>query len=256
MLSEALTQLPQSFVFLEPYWGLNSFSVPEPVYERLKQRNVDLNRFLRIRGPIAFLIRRLRPFGIMQDFMIREVKRALIPQLQAIGVQQVGVKEIKHGGWEHYLRNFPGLKMLMLGRDPRDVYISAYRKWQTGTTQWPGPFTPESAAEALSAQFSIQLKMRETVACLDIRYEELCTDPQTIQNILSFSESPLETLGGVGQFIRAHPKRRLEYQLHGAVISDRSVNRWQEEHDGALLEDAYKFAEFMPAYTSFWGYDL
>lgn len=255
MLSEALTQLPRSFIFLEPYWGLNSFSVRGPVYEQLKAYDVDLNRFLRIRRPMAFLTRRLRPLGIMQDFTIREIKRALFPQLSAIGVQQVGVKEIKHSGWEHYVRHFPDMKMIMLGRDPRDLYISAYRKWEKGTTLWHGSFTPRSAAQQLNAQFLKQLKMRDHVECLEIRYEELCTNPGVVAKILSFTESPLDTVGEVGHFIQNHPKRRHEYLKHGNVISKQSVNRWKREPNRALADDAYTFACLMSQYTSFWDYD-
>lgn len=256
MLSEALTQLPQTYIFHESHLGKNTFSLSNPDCERLYEYGVDMRAFLRFRLPFAFVLRRLRSIWPKQDFMIGQVKGSLIPELHRIGVQQVGVKEIKHEGWQHYVRHFPELKMLMLGRDPRDLYISAYRKWQAGTTQWTGEFTPESASAELGAQFSRQLEMREHVACLDIQYEKLCIEPQAVQNILVFSESPLERIGAVGQFIQSHPKRRQEYQTHGAVISDQSVNRWRREDDKVLLKDAYRFANLMPAYTSFWGYDV
>lgn len=256
MLSEALTQLPRSFIIMEPYWGLNSFSVRKPVYVQLARQGIDLDRFLRIRRPMAFLIRRLRPLGIMQDFMIREAKRALFPQLRAIGVQQVGVKEVKHKGWEHYVRHFPDMKMIMLGRDPRDLYISAYRKWQYGTMLWHGPFTPSTAAEQFHAHFLRQVQMHEHVDSIQIRYEELCTDPSVVRDILSFIESPLERAGEVGQFMQLNPKRQHEHLKHGNVISNRSLNQWQREEDRALVEDAFAFAGLMRSYTSFWGYDV
>lgn len=256
MLSEVLTQLPQAFIFNETHLGKNTFSLSPPDLERLRAYGLDMHAFLRLRLPLAFILRRLRPIWPKQDFMIRELKHKLIPQLGALGLQQVGIKEIKHEGWKHYVRHFPELKMVMLGRDPRDLYISAFRKWQQGTTRWHGPFTPNSAAEQLNAQFSRQLQMREKVDCLDVRYEDLCSDPKVVENILSFSDSPLTNAGAVGQFIHAHPKRRHEYRKHGAAISKQSVNRWQREQDGLLLKDAVKFASLMPVYTSFWNYEI
>lgn len=256
MLSEVLTKLPHAYIFNEPHLGKNAFSLSAPDLERLAVYGVDIHAFLRFRLPLAFVLRRFRPIWPNQGFMIREVKNSLGPQLDAIGVKQLGVKEIKHEGWQYYVQHFPDLKMVMLGRDPRDLYISAFRKWQKGTTLWQGPFTPRSAAEQLNAQFSRQMHMREHVDCLEIRYEDLCSDSRVVENILSFCDSPLKIAGEVGQFIQAHPKRRHEYQKHGAIISKHSVNRWQRERDGSLLEDAHEFAALMPEYSTFWGYDV
>lgn len=256
MLSEALTQMPQSFIFLEPYWGLNSFSVGAPIHERLLLHGINMRQFLRLRGTLAFLIRRLRPLGIGQDFMIREVKRSLFPQLRSIGMQQVGVKEIKHKGWQNYVRHFPDMKVVMLGRDPRDLYLSAYRKLQLGSTAWQGPVNPETVAENLSTFFSRQLRLRDNADHITVRYEDLCTDPAIMGKILSFCQSPLENVGDIGQFLRSDPIRDREHQRHGATISDQSVYRWQGEQNQTLLEDAFQFARLMHEYTSFWGYDV
>lgn len=255
MLSEALTQLPHSIIFLEPYWGLNSFSLHAPGLKQLRARGVDLERFVKLRRPMAFLLRRLRPLGVMQDFMIREVKRTLVPQLLAIGVQQIGVKEIRHVGWQHYVRHFAGMKMIMLGRDPRDIYLSTYRKLQLGGMTWHEPVTPETVARHLNAHFSLQLEMSQQVDCLTIRYEELCTDPFQLPRILSFCQSPLESAGTVGSFLSSHPIRKGEYQRHGDTISDRSVFRWQREENKKLLDEAFECAALMPEYIAFWDYD-
>lgn len=255
MLAEALTKLPQSFIFYEPYWGLNAFSLHTQDSEQLHKYGLNMSRYLRTRMPLAFMLRRLRPLGIMQDFMIREVKRTLFPKLRAIGLQQVGVKEIKHKGWQHYVRHFPDMKMIMLGRDPRDIYLSAYRKLQLGGTTWRGPATPQTIASHITDEFSRQLEMRELVDCLPICYEELCTNPRVIQRILSFCKSPLEDVENVGHFLKAHPNRNREYQRHGTTISRKSVFRWKREQDNALLNDAREFASLIPEYVAFWNYD-
>jgi hypothetical protein len=255
-LSEALTQLPDSFIFHETHLGKNTFSVSTPDQAQLSAYGVDLRAFLRLRLPVAFLLRRLRAFRPVQDFMIKEVKRVLIPRLQAIGMQQIGCKEIKHRGWEHVVQHFPDLKMVMLGRDPRDVYISAYRKWLLGTTAWRGRFTPRTAARRLEGQFTRQMQMRDHVECLTIRYEDLCTDPAVLQCVIQFTHSPVTGTGEIGRYLRSDPKRRHEYDLHGREISRKSVFRWRHEVDRKLLAQANEFSALMPRYTSFWGYHV
>lgn len=254
VLSEALTQLPESFIFHETHLGKNTFSLSAPDQQQLIAYGVDVAAFLRMRLAVAFILRRLRTIRSMQDYMIKEVKRGLVPTLRDAGLLQIGIKEIKHEGWQHYVRHFPDLKMVMIGRDPRDIYISAYRKWQLGTTQWPGPFTPDLLADELSEQFHRQMRMRACVDFTMVRYEELCLDPHVLQRVLSFVNSPVEEMGEIGRFLGSHHKRFHEHLLHGSELSQRRVNRWRREKDKRLLTDAHEFAARMSAYNTTWQY--
>ena len=82
-------------------------------------------------NPTAFMLRRLRFLGFPQDYFIKEFKYKLLPKLLKV-VSQIGVKEIRHAGWENYIRQFPDLKVVMSGRNPRDIYLSLTRLWETG----------------------------------------------------------------------------------------------------------------------------
>ena len=44
-----------------------------------------------------------------------------------IGVEQLGIKEIRSKGWENVVACEPNIKFIINGRDPRDIYISYYQ---------------------------------------------------------------------------------------------------------------------------------
>ena len=104
--------------------------------------------------------------GIRQDYMLSEFKRDIL-QNYAIFARQIGVKEIKHEGWQNYIRHFLSMRVVMLGRDPRDVKISYFKKWQRKNIFWQGPFDPESVAAFFNRQF--QLALRNMTECMTVR---------------------------------------------------------------------------------------
>lgn len=253
VLSEALTLFPHSFIFREPHLGKNYFALKDTDAERFAQRGVNLRRFVHFRLAIAFVLRRLRAVGHPQDYIVRAFKEKLMPQLLTC-VDQIGVKEIKQWGWQNYTRHFPNMKVLMTGRDPRDIYISLYYMRQKDALRWDLPFTPEAVAEELLKQFDMQLKIRHVADCMLIRYEDLCTDPRTYDEIKRFVRSPIPEIGAIGKFNARHRKRADEFQIHGEEITAQRVNRWRSETDEAVLADAGVVFRHMAGYCEFWGY--
>jgi hypothetical protein len=254
VLSEALTQLPYSFMFHEPHLGKNNFALQPNDVARLKTCGVDLPTFVKRRLPLAFFLRRLRPFGFPQDYFLREFKSKLLPHLKNC-VTQIGVKEIKHMGWKNYVKHFPDLKVVLTGRDPRDIYLSMYGKWQRGTMAWRGAFTPETAAAFLNKEFEMQRSLSQAADSLLIRYEDLCQDDAVIARIKQFVQSPIPEIGPIGAYISTHPFRQHEHDVHHGKITDKSVGRWRQESDRQLLSDALACFEKMSAYSQFWGYE-
>ncbi|GAB4581819.1 MAG: hypothetical protein Fur0022_45700 [Anaerolineales bacterium] len=254
VLSEALTQLPYSFMLHEPHLGKNYFAVQPNDASRLKACGVDLYAFVKYRLPLAFLLRRFRPLGLPQDFILREFKTKLLPQLLQCA-PQIGVKEIKHMGWKNYVKHFPDLKVILTGRDPRDLYISMYRKWQRGTMSWRGPFTPEAAAAFLNKEFDLQRALSQSADSLAIRYEDLCRDSAVIERVKQFIHSPIPEMGAIGAYISTHPTRMLEHSLHHGQITDQSIGRWKTETDPQLQADTLACFRHMPKYCAFWGYE-
>jgi hypothetical protein len=167
---------------------------------------------------------------------------------------QIGVKEISHQGWGNYVRHFSELKVVMTGRDPRDIYISVYNRWNEKQPTTQQALTPDSLSAKLNDQFQIQLALRANTDCMEVRYEDLCLDQSIFKRIKDFVHSPIPTVGEIGQFNIQHPKRKDEYQLHGDKLTRKSVQRWRNEPNRSLVENAHKVFENMPEYTEFWGY--
>ena len=252
VLSEALTQIPYAFIFREPHLGKNDFRLKPDDISRFGQQGQKMAAFTRLRLPLAFCLRRLRPFGYPQDFMVKQFKRHLIPHL---GVRQVGVKEIKNRGWRNYHKHFPGMKVIITARDPRDIYLSLYHRVRKGSIRGFGPVTPDSVSQEILAQFEHQRQMQQTCDTLPIRYEDLCTDDDVYERTKQFVRSPIPDQGKIGAFNARHRRRADEYELHGNEITDLRINRWRHEENASLVKDAQEVFERMKSYTDFWGYE-
>lgn len=251
VLSESLTKLPYAFIFREPHFGKNYFRLKPDDPPSFSTEQTTLESFPRFRLPIAFLLRRLRPLGFPQDFMVRQLKNYLIPQLQ---VKQIGVKEIKHQGWRNYHKHFPNMRVILTGRDPRDIYVSLYNRLKKGSIAWQSPFTPETVAQELLTQFDYQQRMMASCNFMRLRYEELCTDPNKYVQVKTFVQSPIPNIGNIGTFNKEHQRRQDEYRLHGKNITAKQIGRWKREPDKELVANAQQLFDLMPEYTEFWGY--
>lgn len=255
VISEALTQLPYAYIFREPHIGKNDFRPKSEDIERLSQYGIHLEQFLRFRKLYAFLQRRLHRFGYRQDYMVRLLKHELMPQFVEKETQ-IGIKEIRNTGWENYLRHFPDMKVIVTGRDPRDIYLSTYYGWQKGLTGRYRSITPEIIAQDLKSEFEMQQQIIEAAEeYYLIRYEDLCTDSALTHKLLAFVESPIPERGQIGQFNKRHPNRKHEYRLHGDKITDKRVKRWRRENDARRVEEAYWVFDHMREYTDFWNYE-
>jgi hypothetical protein len=252
VLSEALTVLPYSFILREPRFDMNWFNLKSRDAVQLKELGIDLMAFARKHRLPAFLARRL---GIGETYMVRAFKKELLPQFRTC-VQQVGVKEIRLGNWRRYHIHFPHMRVLLTGRDPRDIYISLYFRATSGKGSWSGPFTPERVSEHLNDEFARQLEVYDTGVCMKVRYEDLAADPDVVlQQAITFTDSPIPGVGPIGGFTGTAPGRSNEYELHGNRITSRRISRWQTEQDRGLVMEAERVFDLMPEYCDFWGYE-
>jgi len=253
LLSEALSRVPHAFIFNEPHLGKNYFAVQEHDASILRPEGVDLFAFRRKHLAIGFILRRFRWLGISQDYFLSVFRRELVPTL-LIAVKQLGVKEIKHTGWENYLKHFPEMVVVFLGRDPRDIYLSYYRLWRTGVVSWREPFNPATLAEFFLREFSLQLALMDACPTIIVKYEDFCTRPACLEEIKAFTKSEIPVSGSIGSFVSQHPARKFEQETHRGVISGKSVFRWKKERDAALLDQSHQFFEKVSDYARFWGY--
>jgi hypothetical protein len=240
VLSEALTQLPRAFVLREPRLG-----TPRP---GLKARDVAMLRAAGIDVAPAVAAMCARPREA-----VRALRDELVPRLPET-FTQLGVKEIRHGGFGAWREVFPDLRVVLLGRDPRDVYLSLAQRLREGTGHWSGAFTPEAVAADLGREFARQRRMEQEAPCLRVRYEDVCTDRATLPRVRAFVDSPLDDTGDVGAFIGHHPGRQTEHALHGGRITDRRVARFAQEPDTGARAAAEQVYALMADYRAFFGY--
>lgn len=218
----------------------------------LKAYGINLQRILFLRHYVAFIHRRLRSIGWPQDYMVRVLKNLIIPKMNQPKIQ-VGVKEIRNKGWKNYRRHFPDMKVILTGRDPRDIYISTYyHRQRIGKVE---PMSPHAITNELKREFRLQLQMKNMADILLVRYEDLCQDSSIIEKIKRFVHSPIKRTGKIGQFNLMHPHRRKEAQLHGGQITTKHVSRWRQEKNQQLVQEAQACFNLMQEYVEFWGYE-
>ncbi len=91
-----------------------------------------------------------RPSG-GRHHILEAFKRELVPRLSAV-VEQIGVKEIHHAGWQDYPAHFPEIRVILTARDPRDIYVSLYHRVKRGLGTWTGPFGPEPVGASMTGR--------------------------------------------------------------------------------------------------------
>jgi hypothetical protein len=232
---EALTKLPYSFIFHEPQLCRSKFNIKQRFLDEL---DIDVK-------------------SLMNPPTIEVFATRVVPKLKQ-SIKQIGVKEIENAGWRNYVKYFPNIKIILMGRNPRDIYISIHYwfarkktdKWKDGRI-----LTPKVLCQALSKDFEMQKNMYTEYKAVKVRYENLCLDTkEVVEYMKKFVNSPIPDIGEVGGFLSNNPKRIGEYELHGNEITNNRVFRWKRETDKELVKKAHIFHELMEDYCNFWGY--
>lgn len=237
LLSEALTELPRAFVFREPSLFRGRLGLKEADVQRLGALGVDLRE---VAG------RELHSDPVSAARTFRE--EVLAPALSV--VEQVGIKEIRYGPrWPDVLAELGGVRVVVLARDPRDVYISLAHRRRHRVVRLDGPFGPETVADDLQRQIDVQEQIASASGALRVRYEDLCRDPGVLRALRDFAGSPVRGTGQVGLFKDEHR------EVHGSAMTVLRVDRWRTEPDRRLVDEAHEVAERLGGYCRTWGYD-
>lgn len=259
-LSEALSEQGVALMIREPRLGTNRIVLREADRAELARLGVDAERVL---AWPRLAMRGLRTVGKgghpsggagegrLAGYAARVFRDRIVLPLSA-QLQQVGIKEVRHDGWEHVVGAFPGLACVAIGRDPRDVYLSHRARVLKRGNDLP---SPAAFAEEIGRQFQMQRGLVQATGALTIRYEDLCTDAETLSRVRAHVQSPVTGVGSVGQFTSAQTLRQSEAALHGSVLTDRRVERWARETDAEALTAAMEVFRRLDAYTAFWGYE-
>jgi len=235
-----LTLPPYSLVFGEP--GLHK--------KQINLRETDMKLLAKCGVELGDLGKETSRLNEVADF-VEYFKNEIVSILKTFS--QVGIKEIRHSHWKYLLESFPATRVILTGRDPRDIYLSLYYKKlaRKGRPIFIGgiPITPQTLAADLKQEFHYQREIFHSAYCLKVRYEGLCTDPGVYQQIKAFTESDVPQMGSVGMF------NRRNIELHGNKITNKSVCRWRSETDKRLLAEAQQTFDLMEEYCEFWGYE-
>ena len=260
-LSEALSAPDQAVILREPRLGTNRIVLREADRAELVRLGLDPDRQLAGPRRRMSVLRAVGKgghpsggagTGHWAGYAAR-VFRDRIARPLAGCVEQVGIKEVRHDGWEHVVSAFPDLACVAIGRDPRDVYLSHRHRVQKKGNDLP---SPEAFAAEILRQFGLQRALIEATGALAIRYEDLCRDPGVLDRVRAHVQSPVEGAGSVGQFTSRQSLRQSEAALHGGDLTDQRVARWTRETDAEALAAAHAVFERLAAYSDYWGYSI
>ena len=219
VLSEALTRLPKSFIFREPS----------------------------LCGAVKGTDREaLRPFGVNLAGMIQQGMYRTLP------IEQVGVKEVRCYQWREWYRVNPDMRVIVTGRDPRDIYVSLDQRAREGKSGLR--LDPPAAAHQLLSEWRSQWRIHKEIGALKVLYEELVSDPAGVMaTVREYIDSPLDGIGDVGCFNRENPARVSEFRIHGEKITGARSGRWREVEDADLADRMNEVWRRMEKYREWWG---
>lgn len=242
ILSELLTDPPRSFIFREPNLARGRFDLKPDDAELFRGMGLDLEAFSR------------KWCGWRKRRLVAGFRKDVVRPLEG-KVQQIGVKEIMHDHWRSYLRQFPAMRVVVLARDPRDIYLSILERRAKGVNASADDTTPEIAATNLMRQFEHQRAMLDECQSMWITYDTLCSDPGAFDRVRTFVDSPLTTAGKAGRFNEKNPVRSSEAAIHGGAVTTKRVGRWQTESNPELRDKAQRVFELMRPYAEFFGFN-
>lgn len=258
-LSEALSEPGRALIIREPRLGTNRIVLRNADRQSLRDHGLDADRALALPRQLMRVLRAAGKgghpdggsgTGWLSGYAARVFRDRIAGGL-AERVEQVGIKEVRHDGWEHVLAAFPGLRCVAIARDPRDVYLSQCARILARGRPLP---SPEVFATRLDRQFRLQRALVHATDALTIRYEDLCRDSAVLGSVRAFVQSPVQGAGSVGAFTASQPLRQPEQHLHGGSLTSLRVARWTREPDAEALRAAHEVFDAMGEYRAFWGY--
>ena len=240
LAAEALTELPRAFVFREPGLFRGRNVVKDPDVELLESAvGIDLSA--------AGSRERRTPAEATRRFL--ELVAAPLNRV----VEQVGIKEVRfRPAWREVLGELEKagpVRVVALGRDPRDQYLSLAHLARERKVNLKGEFGPAAVAADIAREHAVLREIVAATGAMRVRYEELCTDPGVIEAIRSFVESPVRRGGDVGLF------KDRNRALHGREVTGLRVARWRQETDARLADEADEAAALLAEYRAYWGYE-
>jgi hypothetical protein len=241
LLQELLTERPVAYMFHEPWFTRGLFENKDVVFETLTDWKIDIeivNKYvLETRGRWPLYV------GLL---------KALQDQ-----IQQVGVKEVRHKGWQVYPRYFKNMQFVLIGRDPRDVFVSRVNyieRWKHLAA--PGRhknFSVDNFFAEVQPDVARLLQIAKEHNTFRVRYEALIETPGEIEKLRDAVKSPVRNENYVGRFHGKIQRGKYEVDLHGGKVTSKSIGAWETAPDNVKAQ-AEAFYTLMKDYNNFWGY--
>lgn len=233
LLQELLIEKDNSYILHEPMLGFNVFHNRELIAKDLEE------------------------WGLSPELILEEDNISKIFQNISLISKQVGVKEIRNAYWDFYKQIFgDNICYVLIGRHPMDIYISCHYQMNRSNHWTPSmpPFNPAGLYGEVSFDIQAQIDMVKQGKCVKVKYEDLCNNKSTFENIKKYVNSPINEMGNVGELHEKLPRGDYENSIHKFKVTSKSVYRYKFEQDKKLLENAKAFYNLMSDYNEFWGY--
>lgn len=219
----------------------------EPGIQRLGFTNQDL------------IFPHLNEWGLDTSNLVDVKVNDIFEQILSV-TKQVGVKEIRNGGWENFDKMFDDIRYVLIGRNPRDIYISCAKQLQRSDHWTPRvhPFNPAGLYAEVLPEILIQKEIvKNKPLFITVKYEELCTDTENIFKDLKWfiGADKDREMGVIGDFHNRLKRGKYENDVHESKTTNKMANRYKEETDEKLLEESETFYRLMEEYNEIWGYE-
>lgn len=235
LIQELLTEKGKCFFFHEPWFGSGLFENHKTSIEMLNEWGLNGEAILNPNMSLPVML-----LGLSKV------------------VPQIGIKEIRHQGWEMYLNIFDDIRWIVLVREPRDIYVSSHYFLQRTNVWKPRfpPFSPKGLFKELQPDIERQIEICETQPhVMRVKYEEFTVDSSFLGLVSDFAgKDGIPSIERVGDFHKRLGRGEYERELHNGTITNKQINRWERETDIELISNFNEFYELMKDYREYWGY--
>jgi hypothetical protein len=182
--------------------------------------------------------------------------QVILPHVKPL--EMWGVKCVDLFGWQRMLRIYPPKKLVLCVRDLRAVTISALELVnRMGLVFHNSPRMRDEAWIFARIAYSVQEMMAmRALPHMVLRYEDLVAEPATRDRLAAYCG-----LDGLGEerlnlAIERDTRSGWELAKHGGEITQKALERYDEEPEGPMRSMADRIWRMFPEYSLAFGYDV
>jgi hypothetical protein len=182
--------------------------------------------------------------------------QVVLPQLKPLELW--GVKCVDLFGWQRLLRVYPPKRLVLCVRDLRAVTISALELVNRMGLVFPNSkrMRDEAWVFARIAYTVQELMALRALPHLVLRYEDLVAEPAARDRLAAYCG--LDRLGEERLNLTIERETRSSWELakHGNEITQKALDRYDEEPEGPMRTMAERIWRMFPEYSLAFGYEV